>query len=147
MMRHAGPDLGAIDDIFIAIALCSGLERRKVRARPGFRVALTPDIVTGDDSRQKLLLLRLGPEVNQHGSQHLNTHHDGIRCIGELALFQKNVALLNIPAGATVLDWPFRGTPALGMQNALPLAPCLEVRKNAGGALSGSHQIRCQRIA
>ena len=147
MMRHAGPYLGAVDDIFIAVAFCSGLERRKVRARSGFRVALTPDIVTGDDSRQKLLLLRLGPKVNQHGSQHLNAHHDGIWCIGELTLFQKNVALLDIPAGATVLDGPFRGTPPLGMQNALPFAPCLEIRKHAGGALSGSYQIWCQRIS
>src|SRR3546814_12560412 len=52
----------AVDHIGVAIAIGPCLERREVRAGTGFRKALAPPVVDVGDTREKALLLRIGPE-------------------------------------------------------------------------------------
>ena len=145
-MRHAGPDLGAVHHVFFTITVRCGFQRGKIRSGAGLRVALTPHVITRDDAGEKLGFLCLSTKVHQHGPEHLYAHHHWIWRIGQLAFFQKNIALLNVPARAAMLHRPLRRTPAFSVQDALPLAASFKVREHAGRAFARSDELRSQRL-
>ena len=69
---ECGPDLLAIHHIGIAIEHGFGAERRQIRSCIGFGIALAPDMLTGENLRQKPQLLFPRAVVDQHRPDHDN---------------------------------------------------------------------------
>ena len=143
---HAGPDLCAVDHVFVTIKVRCCFQRGKIRTGARLGIALTPHVITRDDAGKKLGFLRLGAKMHKHGSQHLYAHHHRVRRVGQLALLKKDIALLNVPARAAVLHRPLGRTPAFSVQDALPLATRFEIGEHAGRALARPDELGGQRL-
>ena len=65
-VRIRGPDLGAVDDVVVAVLDRARLEGGEVGAGVGLGIALAPDDVAGGDAGEELLLL-LFVAVDDHG--------------------------------------------------------------------------------
>ena len=120
VVRGRGPDLLAVDDVVVPVALGGGLERGEVR--PGARLGepLAPPIVDIGGARQKPLLLLLGAELDQHRPDHRDVerrHFGGWRL---LVFFKEDHALYRCPTGAAMLLRPAVGGPIAPVQDALP---------------------------
>ena len=114
------PGLLAIYDVFVAFALCAGLQRREVRARTRFRVALAPPILAGKNARQVMFLLLVGTERNDDGTHHVQAEwRETWRPCGG-ALILENETLDRRPAGTPVFHRPAGGQPTLLEQDFLP---------------------------
>ena len=105
MVRRRGPDLLAVDDVIVALALGRGLQRRKVGAGARLGKALAPPVVDIGGARQKPLLLLLRAELDQHRADHRDIERVDLRRRRRLVLFEKNHALHRRPAGSA----PFLG--------------------------------------
>ena len=62
MLGQRRPGLVAVDDVVIAVPHRLGADRRKVGAGARLRITLAPPILAGENSRQKLLFLRVVAE-------------------------------------------------------------------------------------
>ena len=79
MCAERGPDLLAVHDIAIAMADRRHPKRREVGPGAGLGIALAPEVVPAIDSRQEMLLLRFGAELDQHGAAHQKAEGDDRR--------------------------------------------------------------------
>src|SRR5439155_13931129 len=57
VMGMRGPDLGAVDDVVVAIAHRAGFQRREIGAGARFGIALAPVVFAGENFRQVKVLL------------------------------------------------------------------------------------------
>src|ERR1700730_9660979 len=69
MMGQRRPDLGAVDDEITVFFDCVSLQRGEVGAGVRFGIALTPELLAGQDPAQVTLLLRRGAPMNQRRSE------------------------------------------------------------------------------
>src|SRR5205814_8872415 len=74
-MTGRGPDLLAVDDPFVAVLHRTGAEVAEVGPGVGFRVALAPLVLSGEDPRQVVLLLLLGAPLDDRVADHLDAEH------------------------------------------------------------------------
>ena len=72
----AGPNLGTVDDILVAVADRHGAERRQIGAGAGFRITLAPEILATQDTRQVVGFLLRRAVADQHRAAHLKAHRD-----------------------------------------------------------------------
>src|SRR5258708_12815846 len=70
MFGQRGPGLVAVDDVMGAVPHRLGADRRKVGARTRLGITLAPPVLARENSRQKLLLLRLIAECVDHRANH-----------------------------------------------------------------------------
>src|SRR6185437_5470310 len=116
VVRMRGPDLGAVDDVIVAVAHRAGLQRGEVGARARLGIALAPVILAGKNPRQIKILLLLRAEADDDGTDHLHAHHVHIRHAGARAFGLKNPALRRGPGRSAVFHRPARCAPALPVQ-------------------------------
>ncbi len=69
------PDLLAVDDPLVAVEHRSGTEVAEIAAGARFAVPLTPTVVAGQDPRDEVLLLLVGPPVEQRVADHADREH------------------------------------------------------------------------
>ena len=119
-VRGRGPDLLAVDDVFVADPLCRGLERGEVGAGAGLGKALTPPIVEIGGARQEALFLLLGAELHQHRADHRDVEALHVRRRRELVLFEEHHALDRRPTRTAPLLGPAIGGPIARVEDALP---------------------------
>ncbi len=75
VVRMRGPDLGAVDDVVVAVAHRAGLQRREIGAGARLGIALAPVILAGENPRQIEVLLLRRAETDDDGADHLHAHH------------------------------------------------------------------------
>src|ERR1700692_4047808 len=114
------PGLLAVDDVVISVAHGTGLQRRQIRARAGFRIPLTPPLLAGADLRQEPLLLRGRSERHADRRNHLVAEWNQARTAGQRRLLFKDVLLHRIPTLAAEFHGPPHAAPAALVQAALP---------------------------
>ena len=115
------PDLGAVDNEIIAIALCFGFETRQVRARSRLGVTLTPPIFTLENARQEIFFLLICPVGHDDVGDHHQTKRHHVRDAGKGSLGFVDVLLRCCPARAAVFRWPIGCNPAFVIKFSLPL--------------------------
>src|SRR5215469_7821504 len=71
-----GPNLLPIDDEFVAREFRPRAQRRQVRARPRFGIALAPNLFSIEDFGQVALLLLLSAPCNQRWAEHRDAAAD-----------------------------------------------------------------------
>src|SRR5262249_2286075 len=114
------PCLLPVDDVVLTAPLGPRLERRQVRSRAGFRVALTPPILAGEDTRQVILLLPGAAERDDDASHHVHAERDPGRSTGLGAGFVEQVLLHCVPTRAAIFRRPAGRNPAPLEQDLLP---------------------------
>src|SRR3546814_21016835 len=82
----------------------SDLERREVRAGTGFRKALAPPVVDVGDTREKALLLRIGPECRDDRADHIDVERRAFGGMRERHLLLEDIALRGRPALAAIVE-------------------------------------------
>ena len=120
IVRAAGPDLGAVDDILVAVAHGAGPERGEVGAGAGFRIALAPEHVALQDRRQVLRLLRFAAEGVDDRPHHHDAEGREAGRVMALVGFLEDEFLRRRPAGAAMLLRPVGRNPALLVKRLLP---------------------------
>ena len=70
MLGQCRPGLVSVDNVVIAVPHGFGADRREVGAGSGLRITLAPPILTGEDSRQKFLFLRVVAERVDNRTDH-----------------------------------------------------------------------------
>ena len=121
LVRAAGPDLFAVDDIGLAVQDRAGAQRGQVRPCAGLGIALTPAFAVVDDVRQEPLLLLGRPVGEQDRRQHAHPHAANLRrqvCLRCLPF--PDVALGWGPARPTERRRPPVGGPAALKHGAMP---------------------------
>ena len=133
------PDLLAVHDVVIALALGPGAQGREVGARARLGISLAPQFLGGRDLRQEALLLRVAAELHQDGRHHLDAERRKIGRIGARHLHLEDELLSRGPARSTVFLRPVGAEPALAGQLLLPLQKPLlgDVAAAAATALLG----------
>ncbi len=116
-----GPYLAAGTYQVVAVVDRRHRQRRQVRARLGFGVALTEEHLAGQDPRQVELLLRVRAEFDDRVGDHPDAHRRQRRSPGQRRLAAEDVVLGQAPVAAAVLDRPGRRRPAAFVQDPLPL--------------------------
>ena len=132
-----GPDLGAVDDVVVAILHRRGLQAGEVRAGTRFGIALAPVMLAGEHLRQVVRLLLGRAVFEQHRGKHAQPQGNqaGRARLGEL--LAKDVLLGGGPTGAAVLDRPGWHGPALLHENGLPRHGQFLVREHRGRSRCG----------
>jgi hypothetical protein len=123
LVRERRPHLLAGDDVLVALAHGSSLERGQVGARLGLAEALAPHLVGAQDRREEARLLVVGA-VGDHGRPaHRQPEHVGhLRGAGARDLLEEDRLLDLGRAGAAVLARPREAGPAALVELALPFA-------------------------
>ena len=116
----AGPDLGAIDNIVVAIQHSGGFQRRQIGARAGLAIALAPDFFAGQDFRQVAGFLLRRAVDEQYRADHARAEMHGARRAAHEKLFLEDVFFGEGETGAAVLRVPVRRDPAGLRQHAHP---------------------------
>ena len=146
-VRGRGPDLLAVDDVVVAVALGRGLERGEVRAGAGLGKALAPPIVEIGGARQKALLLLLGAELDQHRTDHRDVEGRHLGRRRQLVLLEEDHPLHRRPAGPAIFLGPAVGGPALLVEDALPGDGVFLARRMARAASArGCRRAGCRAI-
>src|SRR5690606_15382371 len=73
----AGPDLGAVDDVAVAVAHGPRAQRGEVGAGVGFAEQLAPLVLPAEDGRQVALLLLLGAGEEDGGRRPADAYPRG----------------------------------------------------------------------
>ena len=110
----------AVHDIFVALEYGFGFQGCEIRARAGFRIALTPPVFTGQNTGQNPVFLLLIAECVNYRSKHLHAKRHGRYGAVTGAFFVENIALRNRPICAAKFCRPARCNPAFGVQNFVP---------------------------
>ena len=121
VVRIRGPDLLAVDDVVVAVALGAGLQRGEVRSGVRLGIALAPADQARGNLGQMLLLLRLVAVLQQRRAKHpdAEARQRGARAHRRHLLAQ-HLVLGGIQPSAAIFPWPIRHGPALV---AHPLEP------------------------
>ena len=127
---EAGPDLLTTDDVLVAIAPCRGLQRGQVRPRAWLAVPNREVALPGEDPREVLLLLRLGPEF-QKGRPDRVEREDGHRKPGAPHFIEKDELFDRSALLAAVLLGPAHAQPSIRTE----FLHCLEIKGPAAVAL------------
>jgi hypothetical protein len=138
------PDLGAVQDIVIAIGIRPHTKTCEVRTGARFGIALAPVVLAREQTRQQRIFLRLRAIPHDARPNHSQPHGREVRRIGASALGTKDVALHLGPAGTAIGDGPARRHPALGMQDALPRQGINRIYENTGDAARRISELRRQ---
>ena len=120
VMRMRGPDLGAVDDVVVAVAHRARLQRGEVGARARLGIALAPIVLAGENPRQIEILLLRRAEADDDGADHLDAHDVDVGHAGAGAFGLEDPALRRRPVRAAMFHRPARRAPALLVQRALP---------------------------
>ena len=128
-VRGRGPDLLAVDDVFVALALGGGLEGGKVRPGAGLGKTLAPPDVEIGGARQKPALLFVGAELDQHRADHRDVEDLHVGRRRELVFLEKHHALHRRPARPAMFLGPAVGGPALPVEDALPAGGIFFLRR------------------
>jgi len=91
--RQGGPDLLAVDDKVVALAVGAGFETGEVGTGVGLGIALGPVVIAGEDARQVLLLLGSAAVFHQGRAELGDTVVDHPRYADALHLFVVNALL------------------------------------------------------
>jgi hypothetical protein len=109
---EAGEDLLAVDDVLVAVAHSPRLERGEVGARARLRVADAEVDLAPEDLRQEELLLLLGAEVHDRGTDGVDGEHRDGRA-GAHRLVEEDELLDGRPPLPAVLLRPADAEPAV----------------------------------
>ena len=152
MLRVGRPHLGAGDDDVVAVDHAAGRERREIGAGVRFGEALTPQRFAGQNPRQVVGFLRLGPA----GDQRRSGMHE--RDVGRVDVVRRARArqllvpddLLQARSGPSppILLRPGDAGPAMLVKLALPVA--VELRRSAavrGPGVASAHWPRASSRA
>src|SRR3546814_11367481 len=82
------------------------LEARKVRARAGFGIALTPPIRSIQNAGQPVLLLGSRSKLDEHRAQHRHAEGNDSRRVGERDFLVEYMRLCGGPPWAAVFGRP-----------------------------------------
>src|SRR3546814_13385871 len=96
------------------------LEARKVRARAGFGIALTPPIRSIQNAGQPVLLLGSRSKLDEHRAQHRHAEGNDSRRVGERDFLVEYMRLSGGPPWAAVFGRPMARTPPAPMQKGHP---------------------------
>ena len=117
---ECGPNLLAIHHIGIAIQHCFRTQRRQIRSRIGFGIALAPDMLTGQNLRQEALLLFAGAVIDQERPDHDNAMVIGARAAMAFHFFGEDDLLCRRKPKPTKFTRPAGAEPALLGQLEIP---------------------------
>src|SRR5689334_21031968 len=154
ILRAAGPDLLAIDEIVIALvdALCA--QRCKIGSRAGLGIALAPPNFTLHDSRNVLFLLLLTAIFEQGRAEHHHAHTaDRIESADAVHLLLQHARLRGRKAAAAILLGIGWRAPTLVAHRLLPLREvsaafrAILVDHHGGLALQRGRKILFQPLA
>ena len=120
VVAECGPDLLAVDDVVVALALGPGFDGGQVGACAGFGIALHPEVNAIADAGQKALFLRRRAKAVQDRRAHGRAKRWQIGRARQAKDFLVDVALGNVPTRAAPFHGPMRDRPALGRQNFVP---------------------------
>ena len=104
-LREAGPDLLAVDDVGVPVALGPRLEGREVGPGVGLGIPLAPNLLAGEDLRQVAPLLRLGAVGGDGRPRHPHAEdvEDGRRPVADHLLVEDQLLHPREPAAAVLL--------------------------------------------
>src|SRR5690606_23737586 len=120
VLAQRGPGLLPIDDVVVAFAHRTGLQRSQVGAGAWLGVALTPPVLAVKDARQVVAFLLLAAEPDDDRRHHRYAKRNDAWRTGGGRLFIEDVPLDRAPAGAAVLHRPVLCQPALFAQDLVP---------------------------
>ncbi|SKX87750.1 Uncharacterised protein [Mycobacteroides abscessus subsp. abscessus] len=125
-MRERRPDLLSVDMPTRAVVGKSGRrgDAREIGARPGFGIALGPQLGDVDDSRKEALLLLFRTELDQRRAEQLLTEviHPRRRVRARILLMEDD-SLLECRATAPIPRGPTEACPAGRREVAIPRQP------------------------
>ena len=115
---------------------------------PGLRlgIALAEEHLAGEDAREEVVLLSLGPVLDDRVRDHANSHGRQGRSTSKGGLATEDVVLGEAPVTPTVLEWPRRCRPASGVQDSLPFEARVVVTVDTGHQAAGASKFRCQLL-
>ena len=145
-MGVGGPDLGAVEDVVIAILLGEGLQGGQIGTGARLGIALAPEVFAAENLGQILFLLFLGAAADQAGATHVQAHGNQRRRLGTDQLLREDGPLAHTPAGATEFLRPVRRRPALVVEDALPGQGFLHRRKHRGHHFARFPNLRGQAL-
>src|SRR5262249_41866349 len=140
-MGAGGPDLGAVDDVVVAVAHRARLEAGEVGARAGLGIALAEHDVTRDDPGHVPGLLLGRADLHDHRPAHARAHGEDARRVPRGRFAGEDVALGGVPAGAAMLLRPGRRRPAPARQQLVPALAGVELGEHAAGLAAGLAQV------
>ena len=121
--RLGGPHLLAVDDPLVAVELGPRREAGQIRTRVGLAEALAPGDRPVEDARDELLLLLLGPPLQEGGADQRVAEEVGPqRGPGPGELLVQHDLLEEGQPLAAVLGGPAGADPPAGEQRGRPLA-------------------------
>ena len=121
VMRPRGPHLLAVDDKVIPVLDRPGLQRGDIRAGAGLRIALTPDLLGGENFRQIALFLLLGRPMHQGRTDQRDAQAvDQGRRLDPPELLAKDDTLLEFRPAPAVSLGPRDPDPAATVHLAMP---------------------------
>ncbi len=120
ILRHRRPGLLPVDDIFVAVPNRRGAQAGEIGARTGFRIALTPPILTRQDARQEARFLLGGAEGVDDRADHREAEGHQADAVGARGLLRPDETLRRRPAGAAIFDRPGGRDPSLFVENLVP---------------------------
>src|SRR5262249_54486755 len=119
-VRAGRPDLGAVDDVVLAVAHRARLEAGEIGARARLGIALAEGDVARHDPGQVLGLLLRCAELHDHRPHHAQAHAEAAGRAAPRAFAREDVALGGAPAGAAIFLGPGRRRPAALGQHLVP---------------------------
>jgi hypothetical protein len=120
VLRVGGPDLGAGDDVVVALAHRPRAQRGQVRARIGLRVALAPPLPAAGDGRQVGRLLRRRTVARQHRADHVEGDGVEFGCVVQAHHLVEGQQAARRPALAAPFGRPVGHQPAHAGQLGVP---------------------------
>ncbi len=143
----AGEDLLPVDDPGVAVAYGPGAQGGKVGTGLGLAVTNGEDELAGQDARQEVRPLRLGPVLHERGADRVERDH-GDRGAGPVGLVEEHELFVRTTPLPPVLDGPAETEHPVGPDTAQQPPLCvlgdgplggrpLSVRALGGGPLSG----------
>jgi len=143
-MRAGRPDLGAVDDIVVAVAHRAGLQAGEVGARTRLGVALAEHDVARHDRRQVLGLLLGRAVLHDHGTHHAQPHGEDAGRVDRSTFAREEIALGGVPAGAAIYLGPGWRRPAALGQHLVPAHTGCNIGEHAARLATGFAQIFAQ---
>src|SRR5712692_11662569 len=121
MLRIRRPDLLALDNEVVAFLDRARLQRGKVGSRVGFRIALAPDLLAGDDLGDETLLLLFRAPMHQRGADEPWPGADERqRCVKAQQLLMIDDSLEEAQPASTVFRRPIDAGPSARRELPIP---------------------------
>ena len=145
VLRPGSPSLLAVEDEVVARVLGAHPQRREVTSRVRFGVALTPELLAGEDLRKEAFFLSVRPKLHDQRTDHREAKHRYPQGTDHLQLFVEDETLGRVPTRTTELLRPVGRDPSFVVKDLMPSNGLFEVVPSR--ALRGDTQILRHRLS